>query len=123
MSAGSEEGPEGSRTQLRFLKETTCTARVYAWAIVCRAATRNEYDGRRIIVCRQLSRNLTTVYVRQLNVEQYQLRVELPRGLQRRMAVGRLTDDLVADRLQESPGYRSERAVVVDDEDGSGHTR
>ena len=61
------------------------------------------------------------VEVREVDVEQHEIGVQLPRRRDPAGAVRRLADHVVALRLEQHAGGRAERRVVVDDEDGRHH--
>ena len=65
--------------------------------------------------------DLEAVEVREVDVEQHQVGMQ-PTGLHdRRRAVRRLADDVVALGLQQHPGGRPEGRMIVDDENGGAH--
>jgi hypothetical protein len=65
-----------------------------------------------------------SVDVRQLNVEEYDVRSEGPHRVEGGGAVGGLADNVEPRRLEESAGRRAKRRVVVDDQYGLGrHAR
>jgi hypothetical protein len=67
-------------------------------------------------------RHFETVDVRELDVEEDYVRIELASRSEGRFAVGRLTDDLDALALEQRAGNPAEALVVIDDED-LGHAR
>src|SRR4029079_4911269 len=69
---------------------------------------------RRAPVLRQPRRHFEAVDVRQLDVEQYDVRVQARDRLESALAVLGFADDLVALPFELTPGARPEARVVVD---------
>jgi len=77
---------------------------------------------RRAALAGELLRHLEPVEIRQLDVEQHHVGLELTRRGKRRPAVLRLADDVEALGLEQPPGNAAEPVVVVHDQD-AGHVR
>src|SRR4029453_15867958 len=77
---------------------------------------RREDARRRVLELPQALGDLEAVEVRQLDVEQDEVRVKLPGNGHRRLPVRGLADDLVTLRLEQRPGARPKAGMVVDDQ-------
>src|SRR4029453_616986 len=90
-------------------------------AEVCKVAARCEDDRGSRSVGREPGRDLQSVDVRELHVEQHHVRMQLVDRLERGLAVLGLADHPVALGLEQHARARPEARVIVDYEDGPGH--
>ena len=115
--AGSfEERQESRPRQLGLRDEASRPAALDERAEVGAVAARDEDDGGPAAAVRQAGGDLEAVDVRELHVEQHELRRELGGSSKRGRPVLGLADDLEALGLEQRPGVRPEARVVVDDQ-------
>src|SRR5262245_14790054 len=84
---------------------------------VRRVAAGRQNDGGSAVVCGDLLGYLEAVEVRKVDVEQDEVRVQAMGLGDGSRAVGGLADHVVALCLEQHPGGRPKRRVIVDDED------
>ena len=85
-------------------------------------AARDQDHHRRVGPAGDPPRHSEAVEVGEAHIEQDDIREQLARGSQRGLAVLGLADDVIALALEQAPGARAEARVVVDDQDGAGHS-
>src|SRR5262249_58622493 len=94
------------RRKLILGHEAACPAPMKLCSEVALIAGRREHDRRAAATVREPLRDLEPIDVRELDVEQDDLRLELARGGHCRLAVFGLADDLEALVLEQRPGDR-----------------
>src|SRR5439155_3917627 len=113
-----EERHEGGAGELRLRHEPDRARLLDERAEVGRVPARGQDHRRRAAVRpRQPARDLEAVEVRQLHVEEDDVGSKLSYGLDRRLAVSRLADDVELPGLEAHPCRRAKAGVVVDDQD------
>ena len=98
-------------------------APIDAAAVVGGVAAGDEDDRRWILLLQDLLRDVEPDQVRELDVEEHDVRAERSNGVEAGGTVVRFARDVVAGALEERPGPRAEARVVVHDEDGPCHGR
>ena len=116
----SKHSVQGRTGQLGLGHKTARAARAYERAEVGRVAAGRQHDRRREAVCPQGRRHGETVHVRELDVEEDDVRAQAVDGSESRGPVLRLADDLEPVSLENRARGRAEAGVIVDDQYG-GH--